>query len=83
MGSFDLSKSALRLQQIDDPEDTADEIDRLVADALSLKPKTALDCASLIDLIVSGLERDEQPRSDGADIRALRSMRDFLLTRAQ
>ncbi|WP_295228073.1 hypothetical protein [uncultured Brevundimonas sp.] len=83
MGKFDLSTTALRLQQIDEAEDTADSIDDMVAAALDLKPRNASDCIVLIDLIVTGLKRDQQPRLDRADLRALAGIRTYLETRCQ
>jgi len=73
-----ISSSALRLHQIDDPEDTADAIDDLVLLALRQSPKTSADCVALIDLVISGLKRDQQPRLDRADIEGLRAVQHYL-----
>ncbi len=83
MAEIDLSAAALRLHQVDDPEDAADGIDDLVALVLRRRPQSPRDAASLIDLVISGLKRDQQPRLDEADLDALLAVRAFIQRAAQ
>lgn len=78
MGCLDCSASALRLHQIDDPEAAADIIDEMLSKALTQSPTSAEECAALLDLVISSLERDQQLRDDQADLQGLRSIKAFL-----
>lgn len=78
MKSSDFSETVLRLHQLDDPEDAADIIDDMIRLTLDQEPRTVDACIRLIDVVISGLERDHQPRSDAADVKALRGVQVFL-----
>jgi len=83
MTRIDLSTAALRLHRVDEPEDTAAGIDDLVALALRRRPKSPRDAVSLIDLVISSLQRDQQPRIDRADLSALKAVRTYILKASQ
>lgn len=83
MACADCSASALRLHQVVEPEETADIIDDLVAKVLTQPATTAMECLAIIDLLSSSLELDKQARDDGADLTALRSIRQFVATKCQ
>lgn len=80
MGMLDMTAFALRLNSLEDPESAADIIDDMMFASLSNVPKSPSDCINLIDLVVSGLERDRQPRNDFADRKALNAVKDYLFS---
>ena len=52
-------------------ETWADAIDEVVAEALRHEPTSHDAAAALLELVAEGLDRDDQPRSDRADLSAL------------
>lgn len=78
MGCLDCSATALKLQRVDDAEDTADIIDDAVARALLQTPRNAEECIALLDIVVQGLVSEQRSRSDDADVKGLQSVRRFL-----
>ncbi|WP_295165479.1 hypothetical protein [uncultured Brevundimonas sp.] len=78
MGCLDCSATVLKLQQVDDAEDTADIIDEAVARALVQVPNSAKECVALIDLVIQGLVVEQRARADSADITGLRAVRAFV-----
>lgn len=78
MGCLDCSSTALKLQRVDDAEDTADIIDEAVARALVQVPTSAKECIALIDLVIQGLIVEQRARGDSADIIGLRAVRAFV-----
>lgn len=55
-------------------ENWADAIDALVSRALRFSPTSPDIAAALLDLVADGLDRDDQPRADRADLDALEAV---------
>lgn len=55
-------------------EGWADAIDDLVSRALRFAPTSPDIAAALLDLVADGLDRDDQPRADRADLDALEAV---------
>lgn len=56
----------------------ADAIDALVSRALRFAPTSPDIAAALLDLIADGLDRDDQPRADRADLKALEAVAHYV-----
>lgn len=64
----------------DDPENQWDAFEAAEAFILALSPRCPDDVAAMLDVLIT---QSGDPRSDGLDIRALRSVRDFISPEAR